>query len=205
MSGPRYVGFSIGYFDLEASGLNGSYGRLLTASCQHSEDGDLWTARCDEKASRCKTHPTQPWCDFNLALNIRDHLLSHDVLVSWNGKRGWNSKGRSGFDVPVLNARLISPGHPDAKIVGRYVKHIDLLKEIRRHIELHSFRLQAVQEFLDLQEEKSRILPDKWHGAQANDRASIDYILDHNVRDVQVLRLVFEEMRVAGLLERPTW
>lgn len=198
---PAYVGFSIGYFDLEASGLNGSFGRLFSAACAHV-DGNVWEARIDDPKYRNRKHPSD---DYALSVAIRDHLLAHDILVSWNGKRGYNSKGRSGFDVPMLNARLMVPGHPKQRVIGRYVKHIDLLKEIRKYIELHSFRLVSVQEFLELTEEKNSILPRLWGRALDGDREALDYICLHNRKDVLVLRLVFEEMRAAGLLERPTW
>lgn len=198
---PEYVGFSMGYFDLEASGLNGSYGFLLTAACAHAQAGDIWTARIDEPKYRNRKDPTD---DSRLAVAIRDHLLSHDIIVSWNGKRGYNSKGRSGFDIPMLNARLIQPGN-EQRIVGRYIKHIDLLKEIRKSIELHSFRLEAVQEFLDLVEEKNRILPNLWRKAMAGEKAALDYIALHNHKDVALTRLVFHEMNRLGLLERPAW
>jgi len=204
VAGPGYVGFDIGYFDLEASGLNGSFGRLFSAACAHA-DGSVWEARIDDPRYRCKRHPRQNSDDFALTLAIRDHLLSHDILVSWNGKRGYNSKGRSGFDVPMLNARLMVPDHEDVRVIGRYVKHIDLLKEIRKYIELHSFRLASVQEFLELTEEKNSILPRLWGKALDNDREALDYICLHNRKDVLVLRLAFDEMRRAGLLERPTW
>jgi uncharacterized protein YprB with RNaseH-like and TPR domain len=198
---PAYIGFDIGYFDLEASGLNGSFGRLFSAACAHA-DGAVWEARIDDHKYRNRKHPSD---DFKLAVAIRDHLLAHDILVSWNGKRGWNSKGRSGFDVPMLNARLMVPGHERERVIGRYVKHIDLLKEVRKYIELHSFRLVSVQEFLELTEEKNSILPRLWGRALDGDREALDYICLHNRKDVLVLRLVFEEMRRAGLLERPTW
>lgn len=199
--GSGYVGFSMGFFDLEASGLNGSFGRLFSAACAHS-DGSVWEARIDDPRYKNKKHPSD---DFKLALAIRDHLLSHDILVSWNGKRGYNSKGRSGFDIPMLNARLIVPGNPTATVIGRYVKHLDLLKEIRKYVELHSFRLAAVEEFLELSEQKNSILPRLWGRALDGDKEALDYICLHNRKDVLVLRLVFEEMRIAGLLERPTW
>ncbi len=198
---PRFIGFDIGYFDLEASGLNGSFGRLFSAACAHV-DGDVWEARIDDRQYRNPKHPSD---DFKLAVAIRDHLLGHDILVSWNGKRGYNSKGRSGFDVPMLNARLMVPGHQRERVIGRYVKHIDLLKEIRKYIELHSFRLVSVQEFLELTEEKNSILPRLWGRALDGDKEALDYICLHNRKDVLVLRLVFEEMRAAGLLEKPTW
>lgn len=199
---PRVIGFDIGYFDLEASALNGSFGRLFSAACAHVTEGDIWVARIDEAPYRNRKFQSD---DSKLAVAIRDHLMSHDILISWNGKRGYNSKGRSGFDIPMLNARLIQPGNKQV-VIGRYApKHIDLLKEIRKYIELHSFRLAAVEEFLELSESKNAILPRLWNKALDGDKEAMDYIVHHNVLDVKVLRLVFDDMRRAGLLERPSW
>lgn len=196
------MGFSFGFFDLEASALNGSFGRLFSAACHHVEEGDIWVARIDDPQYRNKKQGSD---DSKLAVAIRDHLLTHDVLVSWNGKRGYNSKGRSGFDIPMLNARLMQPDNGQ-RVIGRYApKHIDLLKEIRKYIELHSFRLASVQEFLELAEEKNAILPRIWNKALDGDKDAIDYIVDHNIRDVKVLRSVFHDMNRLGLLERPSW
>lgn len=203
LAGDRgYIGFDIGYFDLEASALNGSFGRLFSGACAHVIEGDEWVARIDDPKYRNRKYPSD---DSKLALSVRDHLLEHDIIVSWNGKRGYNSKGRSGFDIPMLNARLIQP-ESRQRVIGRYApKHIDLLKEIRKYIELHSFRLAAVEEFLELAESKNQILPRLWNKALDGDKDSLDYIVEHNLKDVRVLRLVFEEMRRAGLLERPSW
>ena len=199
---PVYVGFDIGYFDLEASALNGSFGRLFSGACAHALDGDVAVFRIDDPQYRNRRSPSD---DGKLAVAIRDHLLSHDIIVSWNGKRGYNSKGRSGFDIPMLNARLIQPGSRE-RAIGRYApKHIDLLKEIRKYIELHSFRLASVEEFLELSESKNAILPRIWNKALDGDKDALDYIVEHNILDVKVLRLVFDEMRSAGLLERPSW
>jgi hypothetical protein len=200
--GPRYVGFDLGYFDLEASALNGSFGRLFSAACAHVAEDDIWVARIDDPQYNNRRQPSD---DSRLAVAIRDHLMTHDILVSWNGKRGYNSKGRSGFDIPMLNARLIQPGNKKV-VIGRYApKHIDLLKEIRKYIELHSFRLASVEEFLELSESKNAILPRLWNRALDGDREALDYVVNHNILDVKVLRLVFDDMRRYGLLERPSW
>lgn len=201
-SGPRYVGFSIGYFDLEASGLTGSFGRLFSAACAHAEAGDEWVARIDDPKYRNRKYQSD---DKALAIAIRDHLESHDILVSWNGKRNYHGKGRAGYDVPMLNTRLVNPEGGSQRMLSRFVKHIDLLPEARKYMQLHSFRLAAVEEFLELAEQKNSILPRLWNKALDGDRDSLDYIVEHNLKDVRVLRLVFEEFRKAGLLEKPSW
>ena len=199
---PQYVNFSIGFYDLEASGLTGSFGRLFSGACQHAEDGDIWVARIDDPQYRNRKQPSD---DKRLAIAIRDHLESHDIIVSWNGKRNYHGKGRAGYDVPMLNTRLINPQGGPARMMTRFRKHIDLLPEARKYLQLHSFRLAAVEEFLELAEQKNSILPRLWNKALDGDSAALDYIVGHNILDVKVLRLVFEEFRKAGLLERPSW
>jgi RNase H-like protein len=192
---PRYVGFDIGYFDLEASGLVGTYGRLHLGACAHV-DGSVWEARIDDPKYRNKRRPSD---DGSLAVAIRDHLETHDIIVSWNGKRSYSAQGRGGFDVPMLNARLLNVGE---RLMDRFIEHLDLLKEARKHLQLHSYRLAAVQEFLELQEEKNAILPAVWHRAMDYDKDALDYVADHCRRDVLVLREVFEAFRRAKLLRR---
>lgn len=199
---PAYVNFSIGFYDLEASGLTGSFGRLFSGACQHAAEGDVWVARIDDPQFRNRKQPSD---DKKLAIAIRDHLESHDIIVSWNGKRNYHGKGRAGYDVPMLNTRLINPQGGPSRMMTRFRKHIDLLPEARKYLQLHSFRLAAVEEFLELAEQKNSILPRLWNKALDGDREALDYIVGHNILDVRVLRLVFEEFRKAGLLERPSW
>jgi uncharacterized protein YprB with RNaseH-like and TPR domain len=199
----EYINFEIGFFDLEATALNGSFGHLLSCACAHAKEDDIWVARLDDPKYRVGG---KKFDDTKLAMSIRDHLVQHDILVSWNGKRGMSPTGSPfGFDIPMLNARLIANPNARSKVISRAVKHIDLLRESRKYLQLHSHRLQAVQEFLELLEEKTSIVPRYWHRALAGEKEAMDYIVDHNVRDVRVLRLVFDEFRRCGLLERPTW
>jgi uncharacterized protein YprB with RNaseH-like and TPR domain len=190
-----YVGFDIGYFDLEATGLNGSFGRLHCGACAHV-DGSVWVARIDDPRYQNKRQRSD---DGKLAVAIRDHLETHDILVSWNGKRSYSTQGRGGFDVPMLNARLINVRE---RLLDRYAEHIDLLKEARKHLQLAQYRLASVQTFLELQEEKSAITPRVWQKALDHDKDAMDYIVDHCERDVLVLREVFEEFRRTRLLRR---
>lgn len=192
---PGYVGFDIGFLDLEASGLVGTYGRLHLGACAHV-DGSVWEARIDDPRYRNKKRPSD---DGKLAVALRDHFETHDILVSWNGKRSYSTQGRGGFDVPMLNARLLNVSE---RLLDRFIEHIDLLKEARKHLQLHSYRLAAVQEFLELQEEKNAILPAIWHRAMDYDKEALDYVADHCRRDVLVLREVFEAFRKAKLLRR---
>lgn len=183
---------NFGWYDLEATNLNGSFGSLLAGCCNHA-DGSIFTVRIDDPKLRDKKDPTN---DRALAAAMRDHLESHDIIFSWNGRRGMNPKGRGGFDVPMLNARLV----PDRILKSDSRTHIDLLPVARRHLQLHSYRLAAVQEFLELQEEKSAILPNIWRRALQHDKEAMDFVVDHCQRDVRVLQEVFWQFLRAGLI-----
>lgn len=188
---PPYT-LNFGWLDLEATNLNGSYGSLLAGCCAHS-DGSVWTARLDDPQYRNKKELSD---DKALAIALRNHFETHDIIFSWNGRRGMNPKGRGGFDVPMLNARLM----PERIMRSSSQTHIDLLPVARRHLQLHSYRLAAVQEFLELQEEKTAILPRVWRLALQHDKAALDFVVDHCQRDVRVLQEVFWQFIRAGML-----
>ena len=182
---------NFGYFDLESTALNGSFGRLHCAACKHT-DGSVWSARIDDAGIQNRKERSD---DRRLAIAIRDHLETHDILFSWNGRRGMNPKGRGGFDIPMLNARLV----PEERII-RSPLHIDLLPVARKHLQLHSYRLAAVQDYLELVEEKTSITPRIWRLALDHDKAALDYIDDHCKRDVGVLKEVFDDFLRVGML-----
>ena len=73
-------------FDIETTGLEASYGRLLCCCIKLSNEAKIHTIRC-RKLSQERSALKQ----------IRDILTSADILVGWNSIR---------FDVAFINARL---------------------------------------------------------------------------------------------------
>lgn len=170
-------------FDLECSGLNSDFGIILCGCSMIWRDGkarkgDVVTYRIDDY----KGYATKKWDDRQLCNDIRDELETADIIVGWNSRR---------FDVPYLNGRLMYWGD---RTMNK-IKHIDLMYQARYKLKMHSSRLAAVQSFLGLPDEKSEMKPQMWMRAVTGEKKSMDYIVDHCIRDVMVLDEAFDKLK----------
>lgn len=154
----------IAFFDIETSNLSASIGEILCAVVK--------PLRGEPKVFR-SAHSD---ADFLEAL--RDELASHDFIVTFYGSR---------FDLPFLFTRLKSLG---LKGLGPY-RHIDLYYYVRYYLRLHSNRQQVVAETLFGKSYKTRILGRVWESAVRGDQPSLDYIVDHCIKDTKELERIF--------------
>lgn len=170
-------------FDLECSNLNADFGIIL-AGCmltwteKKPKRSDVIVYRIDDY----KSYETRKWDDRQLVKDIRDELDDADILVSWNGRR---------FDIPFLNGRLMAWNEKTLKPH----KHCDIMYQSRYKMKLHSSRLAAVQSFLGLEDEKTEMKPKMWMKAVTGDKQSMNYIIDHCIRDVLVLNEAYEKLK----------
>lgn len=169
---------NIGVFDLETSNLNADFGIVLCGVIKPFDSKRLTVLRLDDMPSYKRSRSN----DRSIAKALKEELEKYDIWVSYNGRR---------FDIPFLNARLMF--HRLKPL--RRTKHIDLLYQVRYKLKIHSGRLQAVQEFLGLSEEKTRIYGQHWVRALTGNRASWNYIVDHCKQDVRVLDEVYQELK----------
>lgn len=164
-------------FDLEMTNLHADYGRLICGCIKpYGEEPQIF--RIDETPVGKK----EPWNDRDLAVQLRDALEKYFMVYSYNGIM---------FDIKFLNSRLMKHGER----VLEPPMHKDLLFTAKRAFALSSNRLATVQEFLDLESEKSRIDGENWNRAATGNKPAIDYIVDHCVRDVAVLEDLFDVLK----------
>ena len=173
-----FVGLRLGFFDIEATGLNAIVGRMLAAAIADSW-GNVTVRRADE------FDRSSPLDDSGLAEWYRDELERYDVLVSWNG---------FGYDVPMLNARLLRWGkRPMADRM-----QIDAMWKAgggRYGIRVGSRRLDNVAKFFRLEEAKTPLDWDTWQLAGVGDEDALAEVVEHNVADVLVTRRVFNHLK----------
>jgi hypothetical protein len=72
---------------------------------------------------------------------------------------------------------------------------IDTWKTCKNHLKLRNNRLITLQEFLKLENEKNAIKPEQWIRALSGHRPSLNYIIEHCRRDVEVLAEVYHKIR----------
>lgn len=160
-------------WDLECSSLSGMMGRILCGGFKEvlpNRKGEVSVLRGDEKPYFNRRDLAD---DARLAVAIRDRLESYDLLITHNGKL---------FDRKFLNARLLKVGEQPLKSMF----HIDTMWLVRSHLRTSS-KLDNVQQFLGLEDEKTKITWDDWQRAMGGDKRAMNVICQHVTQDVKVL------------------
>jgi len=167
-------GLRIAMWDLETSGLAATFGGLYTASMKITGQ-PVQTVRIDE----FKLYKKTPWDDSVIVEETRNMLENVHVLVGYNTYN---------FDIPFLNSRLVAH---KLRVLSPTVKHVDLISVARHRLRLHSNRLESLLEHLGTSERKTPLEPELWRRAAAGDRAAMDKIVEHNIKDVTSLEEAF--------------
>jgi uncharacterized protein YprB with RNaseH-like and TPR domain len=162
-------------FDLETSTLDASFGVLLCAVIKEPGQAPL-VLRADELNKNWTKGRSD---DSAIVRATADALAAYDLLAAHNGKM---------FDLPFLRTRLARwglPPFPDKKFLDPYLL-------ARNKFRLRSNSLDAISDLIDANI-KTRVSPQLWaRAAYDGDREAMDAIVDHCVRDVEMLERVFD-------------
>jgi len=164
----------IAMFDLETYDLAADFGIIFI--------GCIKTYGVDEVFKYVMKPGDPVTMDHQTILEIRDTLESYDYVCTYNGTK---------FDLPYLNTRLLIHGERPLAAI----RHKDLYFTAKSHLRLGSKRLAAVEMALFGEGAKTAILPGYWAKALQGSKFHLDYILDHCVKDVEVLERVFTKLQ----------
>ena len=182
----RHLGPSIAYFDLETTDLKPEFGLILCCAVLTYPSGE-WNvfSILDEERNE-----DGELVDIQTAVEIRDCLEQHDIIV------GWNSKG---FDVPFLNTRLDLRG--ERKLHTHL--HIDPMYCYRgwHGVKPSSSSLKSVLEFYDAPFQKLEIPKKVWQSAKNGSRNAIKKLVDRSKSDVEGTAWVTSRAFKAGLIK----
>lgn len=170
---------NVAMLDLETSNLNADYGIILCGVFKPYK-GKSVVFRID----KTKTYKQKPWDDGELVKQITKHIADEeiDILVTYNG---------SMFDVPFLKTRSMLT---DINLRENFTfKHVDLYWISRKNLKTHDHKLDTVARYLKCKVNKTHIDPEHWNRAMTGHKESLDYIVDHCVKDVIVLEEVYEK------------
>lgn len=175
----EFVGFRMGFFDIETTGLTAMIGRLL--SCSIADNfGNLSTATIIDLPGKTIID------DSVLAEWYRDELEKYDILVGWNSKL---------YDIPMLNARLMRWGR---RPIRGDMMHADIMWNARpgkAGIRIGSSKLDNVAKFFRTRHQKTEIDWDTWTLAGTGDADAIAEVTRHGRADVLVTRDVFNHLK----------
>ncbi len=127
-------------FDIESSGTKGDYNNVLVVSIKPLRKEPVTFA----------VNPDRPGWDKQVVKQARDMLHNFQVWVSYYGK---------GFDVPMLQSRLLVHGlSPLQKQL-----HIDLYWHIRAHTLTARRSMAHISSWLETQNQKLTLSPTVWN------------------------------------------
>ena len=165
-----FVGFSVGYFDIESTFSNEPI-MLYGAIADHF--GEVREFRRGPDITNDKA----------LVKAFADALEEYDIIVSWNGKL---------FDIPVIQSRLAFYGLP----VLRPQMHVDLMYYATGQFNrLGRKSLQNVSEYFEVSNQKTPLRIRQWNGAMAGKDEDYEKIAEHCIADVLVLRDVLPHLK----------
>lgn len=157
-------------WDLETTDLKALMGQTLCCSFSPvNKIESTYSLRGDIKPFREK----DPISDRKLVVAIRDELERYHCIVGWNSKL---------FDLAFLNARLLHFGERPC----RPQFHIDLMYYARgASLKIGSSKLENVQKFFRLPDEKTPLEWDEWKRAARADKKAMDKVLKHCEQDTK--------------------
>lgn len=164
-------------WDLETSNLSASFGTIICAGYKTVGKGKAKVLDISQYAG----DPLK--AEKRLIKDLSEVLLEADCWLTWFGTY---------FDIPYLNTRLLYHGLP---VLPADYAHIDGWKTAKNRLRLGNNRLNTVQQFLNLKDEKTHIKGEMWILAMAGDRKAMRYLVDHCYKDVLVLEDAYNRLR----------
>jgi len=172
----------VGYLDIEATNLNADFGFILS-----------WFIKYDRQNKyEFGVVKKEELFNYKFDRRVVEELLkafdNFDVL--WTH---WGVDRR--FDIPYIRSRAYKHNLQD--MLPRYMEKfiLDTWPIARNKLKLHSNRLDSIAQALNIRNVKKTSLDsEKWTMAMFGHPKSLEYILDHNKKDVILLERVVHKL-----------
>lgn len=179
--------FKVGVLDIETTGLWADFGYILVAVIKNVDTNKYDIFRLDEcksfnNAELRKTPAFWRRVDKELLEKIRQTYEDYDIIVHFNGRN---------FDIKFVNTRLLKCGLP----LLPEMKQLDIYQICKHRIRLRSKRLDAIKDFLEIDDEQEGHKWEYWQMAGAGIKEGYDYVVSHCCRDVDRLAEVAKRMK----------
>lgn len=161
---------TIAFIDIEATGLRGDYNSVLCVSVRPYHRSPVTYSI------------VRPGNDQSAALRAKSHLEALDCWVTYFGK---------GFDLPMLNTRLLRWGHPP--IEKR--PHIDLYYTLKANL-LTARRSQGhLLSWLQTPETKMGVSAEAWNDVLMNPKTAMKTMVRRCESDTAGLQALYERTK----------
>lgn len=167
----------IAFFDIEVTNLDANWGFMLSWCLKYYKDSNVVRDVIRKKDINNFSF------DKAITGSLLEALKDVDVVVTYYGKR---------FDVPFVRTRALYHGFGFPTYSDMY--HWDIYDKIKRRFKFSRNSLAVATEFFGI-EGKTPIPPDAWLRARYGDKESLDYVLEHNIADVEILETLFDKIK----------
>jgi uncharacterized protein YprB with RNaseH-like and TPR domain len=181
--------FNIGVLDIETTGLWADFGYVLVAVIKNLDSANKYDIlRLDEMPSY-KDDKNRKSIDFwhrvdgELLKKLREIYEKYDIIIHFNGRN---------FDIKFLNTRMIKN---NLQILPE-MKQLDIYQIAKYRLRLRSKRLDALKEFLEIDEKEDGHHWEYWQMAGAGIKEGFDYVVEHCKKDVDRLAEVARRLKV---------
>ena len=175
----EYVGFRLGFYDIETTGL-GAWNSEMTMVSVCDSFGEMVTK------TRFEFEQSSVLDDRGLVVWLRDYLEeSFDILTAWNGLL---------FDLPYHNARLAYHGE---RLMNQkmYVDMMYAARGGRYSLKVGSAKLKNVAKFFRTPHQKPDLEWNTFRLAGFGDEEALALLIDRCEADVLVMRDIFLHLR----------
>lgn len=166
-----------GVLDIEFDNFKADFGTILTYAIKVLNQKKVYTGRIYKK--------DLDNYDFDKRIVkclIRD-INKFDELITYYGTK---------CDIPYIRTRALYH-NLDFPFYG-FIKHIDLYYWVKFRLKLHRNSLDSACRFLGI-EEKNHVDMEIWRKAKLGDKKSLDYVLEHNIRDTIATEKVYHALK----------
>jgi len=159
----------LGYLDIETTGLKANVDIMLSWAIKTRDKDEVHYDVIK------KSEIFNGKYDYRIVKSLVKALDNYDLIFTYYG---------TGFDVPFMRTRALDHDLPFPKF--RSLSHKDLYYLVRSKLQLHRSSLKAATEFLGI-DGKTNLDPRVWRDARYGNKEALDYVLEHNVADVEIL------------------
>lgn len=171
----------IGFLDIETTNLAANFGTILTYCIKVDGKDEILSGSITKKD--VNKYPADQ-TDYRVVKDLVHDLKGFDRIVTHYGRK---------FDIPFIRTRALVMDIPFPHFGS--ISNDDTWLLARSKLRLNSNRLETVERTLFGETGKTHIEYKYWIAGSRGDKKALDYIMDHNKRDVISLEKVWYRLK----------
>ncbi len=162
----------VGFLDIETTNLDANFGMMLCWAIKPLNKQTVYYVISKKDFDSGQY-------DKEITKKLIKEIEKYDVIVTYYGTK---------FDIPYARTRALN--HNINFPLPRTIRHIDVYYLAKNKLKLNSNRLATVSEFLKVGG-KTKLDNTMWVRASIGHKKSLEYVLEHNIKDVEVLERTY--------------